>query len=183
MSKKAPYKLLREIPPFIPRSGYLVDVAWHGLEWQLARYKEEFGIDLNPDFQRGHVWTRKQQISYVEHCLRGGESTRLLHWNCHDWQAFSGNFPVVLVDGKQRLTAVLKFLQDKIPAFGRKLSKYKDNLTPLNPSFRFHVNALKTRAEVLRWYLELNEGGTVHTKDELEKVHALLEEEAGGNPC
>ena len=177
MVRKAPYKLLREIPPFIRWSGYEVDIPWVSLEENLARYERSYGVNIDPDFQRGHVWVRAQQIAFVEHCLRGGRASRILHWNCHDWQEYSGNFPLVLVDGKQRLTAVLAFLQNKIPAFERKLSKYKDKLTWGNPSFRFHINSLKTRTEVLQWYLELNDGGVVHSDDEIKRVRRMLRKE------
>lgn len=43
-------------------------------------------------------------------------------------------------------------------------------------SFDFIINDLQTEEEVLNWYLEMNSGGTVHTKEELDKVKHLLEE-------
>ena len=30
----------------------------------------EMGLQLNPDFQRGHVWTEEQQIAWIEYHLR-----------------------------------------------------------------------------------------------------------------
>jgi len=42
---------------------------------------------------------------------------------------------------------------------------------------KLNVNNLKTKAEVLRWYLEMNTGGVVHTQDEVDKARALLEYE------
>jgi hypothetical protein len=41
----------------------------------------------------------------------------------------------------------------------------------------WHVNDLKTREEVLIWYLEMNSGGTPHTKEELDRVKRMLEKE------
>jgi hypothetical protein len=41
-------------------------------------------------------------------------------------------------------------------------------------TFDFIVNDLRTRKEVLQWYLDLNTGGTIHTSDEIEKVKRLL---------
>ena len=29
--------------------------------------REEMGLELNPDFQRGHVWTEQQQIAFLEY--------------------------------------------------------------------------------------------------------------------
>jgi hypothetical protein len=42
------------------------------------------------------------------------------------------------------------------------------------------VNELKTRREVLQWYLDLNAGGVVHTTKEIERVRELLAKEGEG---
>lgn len=42
-----------------------------------------------------------------------------------------------------------------------------------------NVNNLKTREEVLQWYIDFNAGGTVHSKEEIDRVKKLLEEEKG----
>jgi hypothetical protein len=34
--------------------------------------------------------------------------------------------------------------------------------------------ALKTKQEVLQWYIELNEGGTPHTEEEINRVKELI---------
>ena len=41
---------------------------------------------------------------------------------------------------------------------------------------RVHINDLKTKEEVLRWYLEMNAGGTPHSNEELGRVAAMLQE-------
>ena len=179
-------KRFRDIPQLIPCSGgYEITVPWGILQRTLRDFEQEYGLDTDPDFQRDHVWTRQQQIAYVEFCLRGGRTARTLQWNCRSWyqdhgtRSAEGEHPLVLVDGKQRLTAVLAFLHDEIPAFGVLCSEYEDRLGPGDPCFRFHINGLATRAEVLEWYLQMNAGGTVHTQQELDNVRAMIEEEAG----
>jgi hypothetical protein len=95
---------------------------------------------------------------------------------------------IQLVDGKQRITAVIKFLKNQMRIFpwldennqGYLFSDFKDSLRINLPSFRFHINDLPTYAEVLQWYLDLNEGGTPHTDEELIKVRRLLEKEKDG---
>jgi len=176
MPSQKKYKSFFDIPSFTPWSGYLVDVSWGHFLKHLDRYITEHEAQLDPDFQRAHVWTEKQQIAYVEFCLRAGQSGNILHWNCPGWMGdFRG--PMVLVDGKQRVQAITRFLTDEIPAFGQLRSEYKGNL--IHIATKFHVNKLATRVQVLQWYLELNDGGVVHTKDELNKVRKLLEQEKG----
>ena len=43
--------------------------------------------------------------------------------------------------------------------------------------FKFRVCVLPTRKEVLQLYLNINAGGTPHTEEELNLVHAMLQKE------
>src|SRR3546814_3429683 len=83
-------------------------------------------MGLDPDFQRGHVWTPPNQTRYLEHLLRGGTSSRTLIWNCPGYdQSISTSADadapkeMVIVYGKQRLTAILGFLHGNVAVFGR----------------------------------------------------------------
>lgn len=38
----------------------------------IPKWLADNDYDMNPAFQRGHVWTRDQQIAFVEFILRGG---------------------------------------------------------------------------------------------------------------
>jgi hypothetical protein len=129
-----------------------------------------------PDFQRGHVWTEQQQIAFVEFLLQGGKSGKDIMFNHPGWmKSFEGDF--VLVDGLQRLTAVLRFLKDEISVFGGvKCSEFEDKL-PSSISLCFHINDLPTKAAVLKWYLEMNSGGTPHSEEEIARVQNMLKSE------
>jgi hypothetical protein len=149
--------------------------------WADSR-KTENGLDINPDFQRAHVWTEEQQVAYVEFCLKGGKFNNTLLFNCVGWMDdYRG--PFVLVDGKQRLEAVRKFLRNELRVFrtldptgqGFLLSDFEDELN-WRHDLIIVVNNLATRKEVLQWYLDTNAGGVVHTDEELDKVRRLLEE-------
>lgn len=173
--------LYRNIPQFTRSAAYRVNVSWDYLEDWLKQNQIKEGnmavLDLDPDFQRGHVWSEEQQRRYVEFVLRGGNSSRSLQFNCVGWDRdYRG--PFVLVDGKQRLTAVRKFLSNELAIFGGNLkSDYTDGIFLLRPDFLIEINNLETRAEVLQWYLDLNTGGVVHTNEEIEKVKKLLKKE------
>lgn len=174
---------LQDIPK-LPQARYAIDMPWRGLEDQMTRWGETWkeggkvygGIDLDPDYQRAHVWSREQQIAYVEYTLMGGEVGQRITWNNPTWNG-SWKAPTELVDGKQRLEAVRAFLRDEVPAFGHVLSEYEDGLAPFDPTFKFQVCCLKTREEILQLYLNINAGGTPHTREELERVRRLLKEE------
>lgn len=166
----------RDIKKYTRAGSYQVDVSWDYLERCLEMWSADYGVELDPDFQRAHVWTPDKQIRYVEHVLRGGQQGKVILWNCPTFGqgGVPDMTPVVLVDGKQRLNAVRKFMADDLPVFGHKLSEYEDRLRGMMCTFKFQVNDLLTRAEVLQWYLDVNDGGVVHTSDEIEKVRRLL---------
>ena len=175
-----------DIPKFICNPNYSTHINWKYIEKTLSDYNEWItiermgGLNLNPDFQRGHVWSENKQIAFVEYCLKGGLGSKDILFNHPNWQgSFEGE--IVLVDGKQRLEAVRKFIRNELPVFdGHCLNDFedKDRLLRMNgANFIFKINNLKTRKEVLQWYLDLNTGGVVHTNEEIKKVQQLLEQE------
>ena len=161
-----------EIPQF-PRCPYRTDVDWDYLERHIKCAESELGLNLEPDFQRAHVWTAAQQTAYVEYILKGGTSGKELYFNHPGWMRdWQGEY--VIVDGKQRLQAVRLFMADEIPAFGLWRHEYEGNPSIMTASFSWNIAALATRVEVLQWYLAFNAGGIAHTSDELARVEALL---------
>ena len=168
-----------DIPQRTEDGHYATHVGWDYLEEHLDRWMNEHGsapLELEPDFQRGHVWDEARQVAFVEFVLSGGRGSEVIRFNCPGWM---GNFrgPFVLVDGFQRITAALRFLRNEIPAFGHYYQEYEDRLRMTRTNFVFQVNDLKTREDVLRWYLEINTGGIVHTPEEVARVQALLDAE------
>jgi len=164
------------IPKFTETAHYQVHISWDSLIANIKRHENSklTRLNLNPDFQRGHVWTEKQQRLYVEYKLRGGPGADIIYFNCKGWIIdFKG--PFVIVDGLQRLTAVMQFLNNKLSVFGgHKCLEYSDQNFLQKMHLIFAINELKSRVEVLRWYLEINYQGTPHTTIELQKVKNLL---------
>jgi hypothetical protein len=171
--------------PQLPKAHYEVDVPWGLLEanlLSLAETGESFdraqptGLVLDPEYQRAHVWTREQQVAYVEYVLAGGEVGKNITWNSPDWLR-SFRAPTELVDGKQRLEAVRAFLRGDFPAYG--MTAKPGDRFDLGCRFKFRVCSLTTREEVLQLYLNINAGGTPHTTEELDRVRAMLAAERG----
>lgn len=109
----------RDIPQFT-RAVHESDHGGGHLEKTIA----EYDIDLEPIYQREHVWTTEQQIAYVEFRLRGGEGGSSLYFNYIIGDPVKRR--IEIVDGKQRITAARLFMADKLPAFGYTLSQYAD---------------------------------------------------------
>lgn len=163
---------------FTPTPNYRVNVMWDYLEEHLDHWNERTdsgmaSLDLNPEFQRGHVWTPAQQTAYIEYILQGGMSGREIYFNCVGWMR-DWKGPFVIVDGKQRLQAAREFMANRVPVFDGHYRKDIAGRLSLNAQFLFNVNDLKTTEAVLKWYLEMNTGGTPHTPAEIAKVKELL---------
>jgi uncharacterized protein with ParB-like and HNH nuclease domain len=168
-----------DIKPFKGFGANSFDTSLNYLARKIKQLQEEDGLQLNPDFQRGRVWSVKQQSDFIEFLLRGGRTTPVL-LNHPGWLgSFEGEF--VCVDGLQRLSSILDFLDDKIAIFGGHTYSQIGGVDRIlrRVHLKIYINTLKTRAEVLEWYLELNAGGTPHTQEELDRVAELLETTLG----
>lgn len=172
----------QNIPQFTRGASYVVDVSWRYLSTHFYSHVKDYGLDVNPNFQRGHVWTAEQRVRYIEYILQGGKSGKDLYFNCPLWQSSLSIGPeykdgwYVLVDGKQRIDAVFGYLSNEFPIFGKWYHRdFKDSLDIMVATFRWHVNELPTIEEVYDWYIGLNTGGTVHSDEEIARVQSLID--------
>ena len=170
----------KDIPQLTREGSYQINVPFRYVlerikEWEKDKY---FKLQLNPKFQRGHVWTEDQQVAYIEFILRGGKSAKVIYFNKPSWQnsmIIDSYDDFVCVDGLQRLTAVMKFLNNEIKVFDTYYKDFEDKL-PIRIDLIFNVNDLKTEKEVLQWYVDMNAGGTPHTNEEIERVKKMIKE-------
>lgn len=170
-----------EIPTLITQGSYEVNVSIDYFEKFFSSLEKEDGLQLNPDFQRGHVWGQSQQEKYVEYLFMGGKSGMVVYLNSPSWQrAKTTKYDdFVCVDGLQRITAIKIFLNNKIKAFGQFRDEFGDKIrrSVAVDNFKVNVNSLQTKEDVLNWYIQLNSGGTDHTKEEINRVKLLLDKE------
>ncbi|MFD7705668.1 DUF262 domain-containing protein [Streptomyces sp. NPDC059786] len=87
-------------------------------------FTESFGLDLNPPYQRGRVWTVDQQIALVRSWLTG-TPTGVVIFNDRstaEWKAANGYDPYerdepvyACIDGQQRISAAHAWFGDELP--------------------------------------------------------------------
>ena len=170
-----------DIPQLTKDGNYEITAELRDLENILDGYKQDYNLELNPDFQRGNVWTKDQQIAWLEFLFRGGKTSRVVYFNCPDWALdVSPDRDIenmYCVDGLQRLTAILGFLHNEIPIFGCYFKDFEDRMGH-DYYIRININSLQTRKDVIQWYLDMNSGGTIHSQKELDRVRALLDDKS-----
>ena len=111
-----------EIPQLLSAGTWECHYSLGSIAGVLEEWQAESGLQLNPDFQRGHVWTPQQQSRFMEYTLRGGRSGQVIYFNQPGWHlsvAAGAYNDLICVDGLQRLTAIQRFMANEIPAFGQ----------------------------------------------------------------
>jgi hypothetical protein len=179
LTRKAASKqpLIRDIHKPLHSSS----AVFYGIK-NLHRAIEAYSINVDVDFQRGHVWTKRQQELFVGHVLEGGEVSPLI-LNAGPRDKFTEICD--LIDGKQRLTACLKWADGEIEGElydGTRirfdlLDEVDIRICSMTIGLRFAMLHL-TRKECLELYLRLNRGGSIHTDTEIDRVRKLLEQES-----
>lgn len=152
------------------------------IEWNAQGVKDLGGeLELEPDFQRGHVWTDAQRSAYIESLMRKAAPVAL-SFNCPGWcdpSTGEGDIPDNLmqcIDGLQRLTAVRKYVAGQLRVFGgRTVEDFKGSpFDPARYSLKFLIFQFEHRVDLLQFYLDINNGGSRHEESELERVRNLL---------
>ncbi len=135
----------------------------------LPRQLEHDETDMRPPYQRGSVWTVEDQRLFMGHLLQGGEVGAIMFHRVPD----QGKAEVL--DGKQRLEAMLAWLAGKVDAElsdGRLVNianlvmgkRHPMGLGRINIRFRY-INL--PFAERKKFYVSLNSTGKRHTKQQL----------------
>lgn len=134
-------------------------------------------FDLDPIYQRGHVWDEEHQKAFLGFYLEGGVIPTIYLRELSD---YTQPFFYEVVDGKQRLTALQKWWNNEIPAVlssGREVWQREFDeieLRQINSQRIASVILEGPDSEIMEVYLRLNSCGVAHTKEELDTVRDLL---------
>jgi len=167
----------------IPRANDVYTIFWDRIERTLLDYETDYGLNLTPSFQRGHVWSHEQQTHYIENTIRGlvSDSQRTIIFTSAEWdgKGITGDLDrtVMCVDGLQRLTAVRNFMRGEVQPFGLSLSDLAD--TKYDPrrmlyTLHFQIFSFKNTQDLLQYYIDINSGGTPHSAEEIQRVKSML---------
>ena len=168
---------------------YLVGVARGGEDVRGGYVDRRVPWNLSPDYQRGPVWSAEQQGRFIGHVLAGGPVPPIYVQRLEGPANAPGGrkedyylIPEEVVDGQQRLRAILAFMADEVPAlvwhggawhsyFYRQTNEVERRSMSVMSSRVIFVDL--PREERLRFYLRLN-SGVPHSDADLDKVRAML---------
>lgn len=133
-------------------------------------------LELQPDFQRNVVWTKAAQIMLVDTILKGIPIPKIYIKSIIK----EGNTYRVVIDGQQRLTAILNFVNDKMKLtkpydgeyYGLKFSELDDDKKNAVLRYTIDINEIfnPTEEEIRDLYSRVNKYTVQLNKQELRKA-------------
>lgn len=137
----------------------------------------DFGVDLNPSYQREHVWSLEDKVSLIDSIMKNIDIGKFvfIHREFKESKE-KGTGLFEILDGKQRLTALCEFFEDRFTYKGKTFSQLhpydKNQIIDYNVSVaELHIDSEEKRIEI---FIKLNTAGRVMDKDHLEKVKKML---------
>lgn len=153
----------------------VVHLVWLARRADLPESDDEH-IVVNPPFQRGAIWTIAQKRRWIE-TLLDDLPIPAIFLNTFDGHPIYGHREIV-IDGQQRLRAVVGFMKDEFDVRGEKWSAQSDEFRrvfSMNVTTPVVYTTFKTESECVALYLKLLTAGTSHTEAELAAAESYLE--------
>ena len=133
---------------------------------ELVRNNQEGLVNMTPSYQRGLVWTLEQKRKLINSLVVGLKPPSFYLRTLKAKK--TGDFYYEMVDGKQRLTALTEFMDDKWTYDGLLFSQVPaaDRMDfKRQPISVVEVSNL-TDAETVELYERLNFGGVPHLQEQ-----------------
>lgn len=138
-----------------------------------------FGVDFNPDYQRGFVWEDSDKELLLDSIFMGADIGKFVFRRCSDEEWLESGICYEIIDGKQRMLTLLDYYENRFPYRGfyyndlsmRDRRRFKD--TPVSIA---EVNNV-TKKDTLRIFLMLNRGGRPVSDDVIQRAKDMLEQE------
>lgn len=138
-----------------------------------------FGINFEPEYQRDYVWELEDKVALIDsifNCVDIGKFVFIRN-------EYGDKYLYEILDGKQRIRAILDFYEDRFKYQGCYFSDL--SWQEQNHVMNYNINTAEishiTKEQTLRYFLMLNVGGKAMAKEQLDKVREMLEEEKAKN--
>ena len=143
-----------------------------------------FGIDYDPEYQRGLVWNQDDNEKLIDSIMNEIEIGKFAFIeNEYDSSKPNGGLLYTLIDGKQRLTCIKNFYEDKFTYKGVFYSQLSNTDKRHFNSFLVAVGTSREQlslTEQYQYFLRLNTSGQPQSAEfmaEIEKKLAKLKKE------
>ena len=170
-----PYRTLdqRKSPPkLIQNKDLLLNYSQRDIYGLIHMYYK-FGLDLNPDYQRGNVWSQDDKVLLIDSIFKNidiGKFTIIKRPFKENTQSYE------ILDGKQRVITLIEFFEDRFKYKGLKFSElhWRDQNHFENYSISYSEATNLSHEQKYRYFLNLNVSGKPVDPEHLDHVKKLL---------
>lgn len=137
-----------------------------------------FGIDFDPDYQRGYVWTQEDKELLLDSIFKNIDIGKFALIRLSDSEWLERDFSYEILDGKQRLSTLIEFYENKLAYKGKYYNDlgWKDRITFKHHNVSVAEVQSKNKKTILKYFLMLNRTGKAMDKAQLDKVENMLSE-------
>lgn len=130
-----------------------------------------FGTNYDPIYQRDYVWDEQDKVKLIDSIFNCIEIGKFAYIETADMDLY-----YEILDGKQRIRAIIDFYEDRFPYQGHYFSdlSYKDQYHFEKYSIAIAKPNNMTEEQKIRYFLMLNTGGRIMSQEHLQKVAQLL---------
>lgn len=145
------------------------------IESLIHRYYS-FGVDMNPDYQRGFVWDDADRESLLETIFCNGKIGEFVFVD-KPFVSFDTPSSEIL-DGKQRLSTLIAFYENRFSYKGVYYNDLSGNDKQAFLNYPVSVGECREtdKKQILKIFIMLNKGGRPMSDEHLEKVEKMLTE-------
>jgi hypothetical protein len=132
------------------------------------------GVDMNPPYQRDYVWSEKDKESLLDSIFNHIEIGKF----AFIYRDYSNNIGFEILDGKQRLSTLLDFYENRLPYKGvyyNELS-FQDRYTFLNATVAIGEANNLSIEQIYKYFYTLNKCGKTMSEEHLEKIKENIDE-------
>lgn len=165
----------KEVSSLVQNNDIRVNYSQRRLDG-LINHAYYFGFDFEPEYQRGLVWDLEDKISLIDSIFNNVDIGKFTFIKA-DYIMDKDE----ILDGKQRITALLEYYEDRFEYKGRKFSdlSWRDQRHFCDYSIAWGETSNLTNEQKLRYFIKLNTSGKVMDKSHLDKVKNMLNELEG----
>jgi hypothetical protein len=130
------------------------------------------GVDFNPEYQRGLVWELEDKVALIDSIFNNIEIGKFAFIQ----RDFKHDIFYEILDGKQRLTAIREFYENRFTykglTFDELQNKDKHHFTGF-PVVMGYTKEPKDRKAIYRYFIKLNTSGKPMDDKHLNKIKEL----------
>ncbi len=132
------------------------------------------GVDFNPNYQRDLVWTMEQKLALLDSIFSNVDIGKFTFIK-PDYSP-DRVFYYEILDGKQRLSTICEFYEDRFAWRGKKFSElcFEDAIHFKRfPIIQGEVGEI-TEQQIYKLFVRMNTSGTPVSKQHLDKIKSLI---------